>query len=1592
MAVKRKLLGYSGMRLDWPHIRSIESAVSNDFDALLRGLITGLTKPYVIRGFKIKIPNAAINASSLQIEVADSAILHPNASESGTILTVPAGTPDEILSPNNPKVIGSFQSGVANYVSLDYRRVTDTSTIDQTAGWSPSQQIEFQRAVPIGQILEYRFIITTNGFSTNLPLYIVGTDNVGAVTYITKATPNLFRLGSGGANPNPFSNYDFNGLNNPQTGNRREWANTNTAITTNPISIIPGDPANAFDFGDFGIKNLKDWMDAVMTRFKEITGSPYWYISANLLESPLTLENVWWDSIGSVLTGAGSLSYNLILETLEPTTGRFQSSATDSSILVGDSYVEGATSGTKATLSAFNNTQLLINSLTNAAFTYGEKLYNRRIFRPNPAKYTLIDYSFAPTRWGILKRTPTSTLALNAISSWSYQNVSSSDTAAFWSIITITTSAPHNLNSGDIIEIKGLQASISQAPNGVAVVKDVISPTQFTYYHPSIQAGVTSVLPVNGFRAEDPSIVPFTPRFHISSWSYSGTNISLIVPYHNFHAPIIQNGDVTNGSKIISNLTDTSSIRVGDLVTNTNFPANTYVTKIISNTSVEVSNNATATQNGTVITFRQLIHVTGLVSGTNAPNGVFVVDSLGPAQDQVNFTASLAPTGTASVTPQSIVRPNIYTLPAIKVLDAVPNEFNINDTIGYAISDVHTQFVIGSDALPTLGNAVGSFKVDGVIAESIVIDPVRVASISNPLANVIEITTTVPHGLTTTAGPLTFTIYGDSTNSDYIRTYYNVSIVYVSPTVFRLTGSGVPFVGAPTYTNLGTHNTFIKFADNPYAGPIMWDSDIVIKGIIGDKYFRIPKTAIAYTTSEYPDVSPIANKFNINGQTGTLYLQNGEVAYIILERNKPVSLGAIWTTAGGSAAISSSTPPLDVNGNPLVAGDFVKFEDEDESKWARIAGPIGTPITGNSFTLVNDSGQPVDIKQRPAKTGKLVYTKATYSKVYVKKHYLVNSSGDVYWIAVRRDNQSQKSKVYFRGLEVEAGEVRQLNDNQTSNVLQYIGSPNEGAINPNYSVIDTSGDYQYQALVTVEAIDVLTRMITFVGSPQRGFQIGDRLKKISGPNTYYFTVKQPLSSRTVVVAEDVTPLLVSDTLTLYRENKNIEDQDNLTLALRKEDRELGAVQTALKRPVYDESVYIQQINLSGAGTIRSGSYIYKGPQNNPTALAWVLHGNAPVVETIETAPITMPGGHSTVGPNAILVHILFGNFLDGDGIYQNGVLTGRTVNNPGNNPFPSPSLYGDTSSGGLEIVLPPNKRTQVVGTEYIVFPTHSIYKASTDPNLTGEDLLVIVNDQIKQAVIDYEETFGGPKAKIRLRKTLPPNSRLRFRTLAAFGSVLAAKAGDTTLQVAYNGGATIQTIPNRPVEITSDDVPNGTAGLITRGSILINGGVNQKGGIFNELLDQSFVIGNEQNKPKETWTGIDAVKTHQTHPNSGWIRKTAAQIVTGASGTIITGSAITLDDETAYRIRISAVARRSDGTFGVASFSMEGTFYRTGGGSAQAAGSPISVINGADGDGINYAIAFGLLGNDVVAVVYGTTGSTIQWALSIEYQAVGAPI
>jgi hypothetical protein len=1323
MSVKRRLKFYSGIRLDIPHIRSLESSVSYDFDSALRGVITGISSPYVVRGFDF-VNATGLQASNLQINVANSVILHSTASESGTILQVPSTESVQTLNALNSNVIGSFQNGVINYVALDYRRVTDENSIDQTAGWSPSEKIEFQRTVPISSVLEYKFVITTSGFGNLLPLYIVGVDSNGFVTFVTNSKPSLFRLGSGGANPNPFNSFAFGNLTNPQSGNRREYIYTGSS-TTNPVSVSPGDDANAFDYGDWSIHSLKEWMDAVMTRFKEITGSAYWYIDSNLPYGPassLSLANVWFDSgAGSVMTGAGNIAYNYVLQA-------DLASGWSTGVTSGDSYIKGSLSGATAVLNSVISDAtydyLLVTDVI-GSFDYGtpEPIVNRRIFRHNSSLFNLTTFTSGGSRYAIYQRIPVSTATTVAAT------LASGPGTDEYTV----TSAGHGLSNGNIVCI------------------------------------------------------------------INGTNKKVVY---------VQNA-----------------------------AANTFTFK-------------TKYLNGVAVGAITLAKVTAQVDQSKHPF-------------KYNYTSG------ASFD--------------LEVKDASPEAYNTFDISASAYSPVDFVYSIGSSSLPA--------PIDG-------------------------------------SGPIIFD--GEVTSS-------NVSPVGDLP------------AGATS---------------NPYNGPVSWDSDIYIKGIVGNRYFKVPSTATA-------DPAGTADIYG----AGTAYLENGEVAYIVLDRNQPVSSSQLFSCVAGGPIVGSSTP-VDSSGNPLVAGDFVKFANESDQYWLKIDS-----IIGNTITVVNDSGGAVSTLQRPANSGVLLYSKGSYSTVYVAPHWQVNASIDTYWLAVRRDF-SGVSKVYFRALELQPGESRTINDNQSNNILIYTGAGTEAATSPNYSQIDNGqwSKTQTLKLQSSNAIDTYSKQISFVAAPNLGFQKEDKLQDASG-NLY--TIESLLTSKTVIVKEDVSALVSGATITYYRINYAIGESDNLTLAARKEDRELAKVNTELSRPVYDESVYVQDmpLTLNPGKNLKSGSFVYIGTQNAPTALAWVLYGTSAQTETIEGSSITMPGG-SVFGAGNSLVHIYSsgtnGGFTHGSTVYQNGVAIG-TVNNVANPDFTAPAILATNS---VEMVLPPNRRTQVVnGSTYLTWPSNSFYSKG-DSYLSGEDLLVIANDSIREANIDYTETFGGPKAKIRIDRDLPANTRIRFRSLGTVGSpVHSSGAGIIDLQSSYSAGNTINTSLSNPVTVTATGAD--TAISLT-GNLEINGGGTN--GIFGNT-DQNFVIGDETNKPAESWTAKEFVKTHANWASSAWSNKTAVQVTTNSSPTIVTGSGITVNTSTVVRVCMTAVGRSNTST-GYASFRIEGMFKREAG-NVVAIGSPISTIIGQENDGTSTSFIFGVMNPDTIyGILIGNPSVQFNWATTIEWQAV----
>lgn len=335
MSVQRRVNVLSQMRVDCPDFRALESAVSADFDTLFQGFVTSAGHPYVITGFNINFASNPIGgaASNLQVVVANGALMHTTASQSGTIYLVPAGTPAVTLNASIvSNVSGAFVPNANNYVGVDYYRFQDPTTDVQRYLWDPTSNQEDQTIAPAAIIMNYEFVITSSIWASNiLPLAIVVTDSGNNVVSITDARPLLFRLGTGGASPNPFFSYIW-----PE------------GTSENPVTSS-SNSSDPFYGGDKALTDLKDFIDAVETGFLILGGGPYWYsfMSSGPL-SPGSLPQLREDVANTILTGNGNIIHSAT------TAGLINWTSTINLTIVGSSLnyqISANPSGTSVTLS-----------------------------------------------------------------------------------------------------------------------------------------------------------------------------------------------------------------------------------------------------------------------------------------------------------------------------------------------------------------------------------------------------------------------------------------------------------------------------------------------------------------------------------------------------------------------------------------------------------------------------------------------------------------------------------------------------------------------------------------------------------------------------------------------------------------------------------------------------------------------------------------------------------------------------------------------------------------------------------------------------------------------------------------------------------------------------------------------------------------------------------------------------------------------------------------------------------------------------------------------------------------------------------------
>lgn len=284
MAVLGRLLVSSAERLDLPDLLSLDSYAAGDWQYFLKSLV-GDSKPFILKGFDVIDPGNAIGTQSCSIRVADSITYYPGSNSGSFYHGLPEGNPNAL------PLVPELRKNAVNYVYLTFS--TFNTSLDTRAFWDPDKDGgaggEFTQDVNTESVLQVQVNVSTGSFPANTVPVAKITVGPVVITAIEDARDMMFRLGSGGVSPNPFNTYTWRSL--PGAGYERE----------EPLTTMTAGGVNPFQGADKNILTLKEWMDAVMSKLRELGGTTYWYEDA----STFSVISNFFDAIATTFQSKG---------------------------------------------------------------------------------------------------------------------------------------------------------------------------------------------------------------------------------------------------------------------------------------------------------------------------------------------------------------------------------------------------------------------------------------------------------------------------------------------------------------------------------------------------------------------------------------------------------------------------------------------------------------------------------------------------------------------------------------------------------------------------------------------------------------------------------------------------------------------------------------------------------------------------------------------------------------------------------------------------------------------------------------------------------------------------------------------------------------------------------------------------------------------------------------------------------------------------------------------------------------------------------------------------------------------------------------
>lgn len=371
--------------------------------------------------------------------------------------------------------------------------------------------------------------------------------------------------------------------------------------------------------------------------------------------------------------------------------------------------------------------------------------------------------------------------------------------------------------------------------------------------------------------------------------------------------------------------------------------------------------------------------------------------------------------------------------------------------------------------------------------------------------------------------------------------------------------------------------------------------------------------------------SRLSYKLAANPTSTNVTLGDNQVAYINLVRGLTIVPGLVFTN---NSKIISSVGAISWTG-PLQSGDWIKVGSETDASYYQ----IDTVDSLTQVTLIENYGGtstgPSGVKAKYAfGSYQSSASPATSRDIYIADREDVPAGENIFWLMARSDNGASVARVYVRflAMEIEDGETEEISDNVPLQLLQYIGSPMESANKPQYEsalnpgsvplienltfgadstianndyfLTNSSGDFRtYYVWFNKDGagvdpepptrIGIEVPISTGMGAPAIANAVVQAFATTfypdftalqrSSPNQDQVRITRNSAGATAASADFNlgAPFTVTQVQAgTGQGNAVINDGDSLTLAIKKLDRTIGWISTALDSPNYDEPLDI----------------------------------------------------------------------------------------------------------------------------------------------------------------------------------------------------------------------------------------------------------------------------------------------------------------------------------------------------------------------------------------------------------------------------------